>query len=167
MACDWRALGKSLGGWASQGFKVEAGVPALLALTYMSEPWAEEALRRVETDARIAKALSGIQLSILTIITEAPEDTYGFLYVRFDGHGLADYRVGGDYQTVTDNIETPTFVVSGAYDVFRDIQLGHYSERKALLTGKLHLTGSMIKALRHMRALESITKVLQEIPVAE
>ncbi len=157
---------KRLGGWADQAFKVDAPVAGLLAFTYMSEPWAEEALRRVETDPRIAKALQGIQLSILTIITDGPADTYGFLYVRFDGKGLADYRVGGDYQAVTEGIDNPTFVVSGKYDVFQDIQLGTFSERKALLTGKLHLTGSMIKALRHMRALESITKVLQEIPVA-
>ena len=150
----------------NRDFKPGTRLAPLLAFTYMSEPWAEEALRRVETDERIAKALKGIELSILTIITGSPEDTYGFLYVRFDGAGLADYRVGKDYETVADGIPTPTFVVSGKYEVFKEIQLGAMSERKALLKGKLHLTGSMVKALRHMRALETVTKTLQEIPVA-
>lgn len=132
----------------------------------MSQAWAEEALRRVETDPDIAKAVQGLKLSILTILTDCPPETYGFLYVRFDGSGLADYRVGRDYETVADGIEAPTFSVSGKYDVFQGIQMGHTTERKALLTGKIHLTGSMVKALRHMRALEAVTKSLQQIPVA-
>ena len=131
----------------------------------MSKDWAEEALQRVESDPRIAKVLRGLDLSILTIITGGPEETYGFLYVKFDGNGLAEYRVGHEYKAVADGIPTPTFVVSGKYEVFNGIQLGHINERRALLTGKLHLTGSMIKALRHMRALETVTKVLQEVPV--
>ncbi len=131
----------------------------------MSQEWAEEALRRVESDDRVSKALKGIQLSILTIITEGPKDTYGFLYVQFDGTGLSEYRVGHEYAAVADGIPEPTFVVSGKYNVFQSIQLGELGEKKALLTGKLHLTGSMMKALRHMRAMEAITKVLQEIPV--
>ncbi len=133
----------------------------------MSQDWAEEALQRVESDPRIAQALKGISVSILTIITEGPKDTYGFLYVHFDGQGLAEYRVGYEYEAVAKGIDTPTFVVSGKYDVFNDIQLGKLSERRALIAGKLHLTGSMLKALRHMRALETVTKVLQEIPVEE
>lgn len=131
----------------------------------MSQEWAEEALQRVESDPRIGKALKGIDLSVLTIITEGPEDTYGFLYVQFDGRGLAEYRVGYEYDAVAKGIPTPTFVVSGKYDVFNAIQLGEMSERRALLAGKLHLTGSMLKALRHMKALETVTKVLQEVPV--
>lgn len=131
----------------------------------MSKEWAEEALQRVESDPRIAKALKGIELSVLTIITDGPKDTYGFLYVQFDGNGLAEYRVGYEYEAVAKGIAAPTFVASGKYDVFNRIQLGELSERRALLSGKLHLTGSMIKALRHMRALETVTKVLQEVPV--
>lgn len=134
-----------------------------LALQYLTEAWAEEALRRVESDERIRKAVRGIDISLLTIVLHAPKGAYGFLYTAFDGTGLKDYRVGRDYQAVADGVPPPTFVVSGEYEVFAAIQRKELSERKALLSGKLHLTGSMLKALRHMRALEAITKVLQDI----
>ncbi len=117
----------------------------------------------MESDERILKAVHGIEVSILTIVLHPPEDAYGFVYASFDGAGLHDYRVGKDYAAVTTGMPAPTFVVSGEYEVFSAIQRGEMTERKALLRGKLHLTGSMLKALRHMRALETITQVLREI----
>ncbi|HLF16413.1 MAG TPA: SCP2 sterol-binding domain-containing protein [Candidatus Thermoplasmatota archaeon] len=135
-----------------------------MAIQYLSEAWAEQALRRVETDARIRKALAGIELSLLVIVLHPPKACYGFLYTAFDRRGLSDYRVGYDYHAVAKGLAPPTFVVSGHYDVFAAIQRRELSERRALVMGKLHLTGSMVKALRHMRALETITEVLTAIP---
>lgn len=133
-------------------------------LQYLSQEWAEEALRLVETDQGIRKALDGLDLSLLTIILNAPKGCYGFLYAAFDEGGLADYRVGHDFHAVGKGLPEPTFVVSGDYKVFAAVQRGELSERRALLSGKLHLTGSMVKALRHMRALEAITAVFAAIP---
>ncbi len=134
-----------------------------LALQYLTEPWAEEALAAVESDEAVAKAVKGLKLSILTIVLQAPPDRYGFVYAAFDGRGLSEYRVGYDYDSVTNNIEEPTFVVSGPYEVFAQIQRGDLTERRALLTGKLHLTGSLIKALRHMSAMETITRAINKV----
>jgi hypothetical protein len=150
--------------WTIQALKQATALAAPLPLQYLTEPWAEEALKRVESDDRIHKAIKGIEVSVLTIVLHPPKGSYGFVYTAFDGTGLKEYRVGLDYAAVADGIPPPTFVISGEYEVFAAVQRGEMTERKALLTGKLHLTGSMIKALRHMRALESITKVLQEIP---
>ena len=136
----------------------------LLAIAYLSEAWAEQALRLVEGDPRVKKALDGVELSLLTIILHPPKGRYGFIYTAFDEGGLVAYRVGHDFTTVTKDIPEPTFVVSGEYTVFASIQRGELSERKALLSRKLHLTGSMVKAVRHMRALETFTQVLQSIP---
>lgn len=136
-----------------------------MPVRYLTEPWAQEALKRVETDPRIQDAVSGLRISILTIVLRAPANAYGFLYVAFDEHGLSEYRVGHDYHVVAAGIPKPTFVVSGDYEVFTAVQRGELSEKRALLTGKLHLTGSLIKALRYMNALEAVTEVLREIPV--
>jgi hypothetical protein len=134
-----------------------------LVLRYLSESWAEQALQQVESDERVLAATRGLQLSLLAIILNAPKDAYGFLYVAFDGEGLQDYRVGHDYGAVTTGMPNPTFVVSGDYAVFAAIQRGEITERRAILTGKLHLTGSLVKALRHMRALETVTASLRTI----
>jgi putative sterol carrier protein len=104
-----------------------------LVLRYLSESWAEQALQQVESDERVLAATRGLQLSLLAIILNAPKDAYGFLYVAFD------------------------------YAVFAAIQRGEITERRAILTGKLHLTGSLVKALRHMRALETVTASLRTI----
>lgn len=132
------------------------------ALRYLSEAWAEEALARVEDDERVLAATRGLDVGLLTIILRPPPGTYGFMYVAFDGGGLCDYRVGHDYAAVAKGI-APTFVVSGTYDVFASVQRGDLSERKAILTGRLHLTGSVLKALRYMGTLEAISAVLREI----
>ena len=135
-----------------------------LQVQYLSPAWAEEALRLVETDARISRELKGTAVSLLTIITRPPKGCYGFLYAAFDADGLKDYRVGFDFASVARGLGEPDFTISGDYSVFAAIQRGEMTERKALLSGKLHLTGGMLNALRHMRQLEAITAVLTSIP---
>lgn len=131
---------------------------------YLSPAWAEKALRLVETDPRIERALGGLEVSLLTIILHPPKGCYGFLYAAFDEDGLKDYRVGVDFASVAKGLPEPTFTISGEYPVFAAIQRGELTERKALLSGRLHLTGGMFKALKHMRQLEAITAVLTSIP---
>ena len=137
-----------------------------MPLQYLSPAWGEEALRLVETDARIRRALGGVEVSLLTIVTGPPKGCYGFLYAAFDADGLKDYRVGFDFASVVRGLGEPTFTISGDYATFAAIQRGEMSERKALLSGRLHLTGGMLNALRHMRELEAITGVLTSIPCA-
>lgn len=134
-----------------------------MQVQYLSPAWAEQALRLVETDPRLERALQGFELSILTIILHPPKGCYGFLFAAFDEDGLKDYRVGFDFASVVRGLPEPTFTVSGEYPVFAAIQRGEISERRALLSGKLHLTGGMVKALRHMRTLEAFTQVMSSI----
>jgi hypothetical protein len=131
---------------------------------YLSPAWAEKALRLVETDPRIERALGGLEVSLLTIILHPPKGCYGFLYAAFDEDGLKDYRVGLDFASVAKGLPEPTFTISGEYPVFASIQRGEMTERKALLSGRLHLTGGMFRALKHIRQLEAITAVLGSIP---
>ncbi len=129
----------------------------------MTEEWAALALEAVESDAEVAAAVKGLDLSILAIVLQAPEGCYGFVFVRFEDGSLSEYRVGHDYEAVTKGLGTPTFVVSGLYDVFAAVNRGEIGERRAILTGKLHLTGSVWKALKHMHAMEAVTRALNGI----
>ncbi len=129
----------------------------------MTEEWAALALEAVESDEAVAAAVEGLDLSILAIVIGAPPECYGFVFVRFEEGSLSEYRVGHDYEAVTKGLGAPTFVVSGHYDVFASINRGELSERRALLTGKLHLTGSVWKALKHMSAMEAVTRALNTI----
>lgn len=131
-------------------------------LLYLSEEWAEEALRRVEADDRVAKAAKGIDVSLLTLFEDGPDHAYEYLYVHFRDGGLEEYKLGHDAGELEGR--KPTFTVRGPYENFADVQNGLITERRALLSGKLHLSGSMFKAMKHMRALETITGSLREIP---
>ena len=84
-----------------------------MQVQYLSPAWAEKALRLVETDPRLERALQGFELSILTIILHPPKGCYGFLYAAFDADGLKDYRVGFDFASVVRGLPEPTFTVSG------------------------------------------------------
>lgn len=134
-----------------------------MAVRYLSEEWAQQALALVEADPRVAEATKGLRMSVLSIILHPPPDTYGFIYVAFDGDGLSEYRVGHDYHVVTEGIGDPTFVVSGDYEVFAQVQRGLLTERRAIMSGRLHLTGSFLKALRHRGALETLGAVLRDV----
>ncbi len=160
-----QGLGKRLGSEpsASGSLETEAAIAGLLPVRYMSEEWATLALEAVESDPEVAKAVEGLDLSILAIVIGAPEDCYGFVFVRFEEGSLSEYRVGHDYEAVTKGLEAPTFVVSGHYDVFSAVNRGEITERRAILTGKLHLTGSVWKALKHMSAMEAVTRALNGI----
>ncbi len=149
-------------GWCER-FKANYRLGGLLALQYLSQEWAEAVLAKIESDPKITAALDGVKISILAIVLGSPEGRYGFLYVAFDGTGLSEYRVGYDYDAVTKGLESPSFVVSGPYEVFASVVRGEISERKALMTGKLHLTGGLLKALRHMGAMEAVTAVLNSV----
>lgn len=138
--------------------------PQRAEVQYLSQPWAQQVLRVIETDPRIAAALKGLEVSILTIILHPPKGCYGFLYAAFDRNGLADYRTGHDFAAISKGLPEPTFAVSGDYQVFAAVQRGELSERRAILTGQLHLTGSLARALRYMRVLEAITAVTNQIP---
>lgn len=143
--------------------KAPSRLRGALAIRYLTEEWAEKALERIEADEGVAEAVEGLDLSILAIILDRPDGCYGFIFVRFEDGALAEYRVGHDYMAVTHGLGTPTFVVSGRYEVFSQVQKGELTERKAILTGQLHLTGSLWKALRHMSAMEAVTRALNSI----
>ena len=137
---------------------------AAAKVQYLSEPWAQQVLKLVETDPRVKAVLDGLEVSVLTIILHPPKGCYGFLYASFDAGGLADYRTGHDFHAVAKGLPEPTFVISGDYHVFAALQRREITEKRAILTGQLHLTGSMVKALRHIRVIEAITAVTSEIP---
>ncbi|MGB0652787.1 MAG: hypothetical protein ACPGQL_06260 [Thermoplasmatota archaeon] len=134
-----------------------------MAIQYLSDAWGEEARKVMATDPVVQRALGGLDLSLLVIILDVPAGANGFIYAAFEGGELVDEAIGTDYDAITRGRPKPTFVSSGSYDTFVAMQEGRLSERRALLKGELHLTGSMFKALRHMKALETLTAALRRI----
>lgn len=137
--------------------------PASLVVPYLGPAWGKRALEVLRTDARVLAAVQGIEVSILTRITDVPEGRYHWLYAAFDGKGLGDARMGDD-DAELETLPPPTFTITGPYGTFAAIQRGEVTEHRAFLTGRLHVKGNRLKALRHMGSLETVTKALAGIP---
>lgn len=133
-----------------------------MAIQYLSEAWGEAALQRLREDDDVQRALARVDVSLLSIIRDAPEGCFRFIYARFADGVLSDYRVGHDFASVQD-VPKPTFTVSGDYTTFAACQNGDLSEKRAVLTGRLHLTGGLTRALRYWHALEALTECLRAI----
>jgi putative sterol carrier protein len=56
------------------------------------------------------------------------------------------------------------FRVTGPYDLFANLTQGKISSQRALMSGKLKLKGSMVKALKLASVADRINKVLGSIP---
>lgn len=130
---------------------------------YLSREWVDAGRTRVESDPAFRSETEGIQASILCVIQEQPEHADEVLYIDFrDGHILDLYT--GDKATFEARGVKPTFEVHGDYNTFMQIQEGHLSQTTALMRGRLRLKGSLLKAMRYMRALDTITDILRRVP---
>jgi hypothetical protein len=137
---------------------------AALTVPYLGPGWGRKALEVMRTDPRVAEAVDGIALRLLIHIKDPPAGRYQFLYAHFDGKGLADGRMGHDGDGTLETLPSPDLAIEGPYSVFAAVQKGELTERKAILSGQLHVKGSRLLALRYMGALETVTEVLGEIP---
>lgn len=130
---------------------------------YLSRQWVEAGRKTVENDPRFKRHTEGISASILCIIEEQPAHADEVFYIDFaDGHIRELYS--GPRQEFEKRHAAPTFAVYGDYETFREIQTGDLSQSTALMRGRLRLKGSLLKALKYMKALDSVTDILRETP---
>lgn len=136
-----------------------------MTVPYLGPGWGRKAIAAMGQDPRVKAAVKGVKLAVLTRIENPPHGRYNYLYARFDGTTLADGRMGHEEAELElEGLPAPNFTITGPYEVFAAIQRGELTERKAVLSGRLHVKGSRLMALRYMGALEAVTEVLSEIP---
>lgn len=135
-----------------------------VAVAYLGPEWGKRALRVIRSDPRVQQAVRSLELTVLTVIDDPPKGRYGYFYAAFAGKGLAAGEVGHMDDGKLAALAPPDFTIRGPYEVFAAIQRGEITERIAVLSGRLHVEGSRIAALRHMGALETVTAALAEIP---
>lgn len=121
-------------------------------------------MARIASDPRVKDALAGVHSSILVHFRNTPAERYQYLYARFEDGQVLDGTLGLDGDGKLAALPEPEFTIEGDYTVFASIQRGEISDRRALLSGKLHLHGPRLKALRLMDAFQGLTDVLAEIP---
>jgi putative sterol carrier protein len=124
---------------------------------YLSPEWTEEALRRLREQLTPDK-MKHITSSMLTLNTNCPDGKDRAVYYRVvDG-------VVEELSICEGELPKAEFVITGEYATFASISRAELKARSALMSGKLALTGNLVKALRLAPVVDRLNAVLATIP---
>ena len=129
----------------------------MTALKYLSPEWTMEAQQRLRSqlDPETMKHLTS---SMLTVYHACPDGQDRALYYKIEDGVFTDISVRQE------PFPEAEFIISGDYETFSKISRAELGSRSALMTGKLRLTGNMVKALSLASIVDRFNKVLSEIP---
>ncbi len=129
----------------------------MTAIKYLSPEWTAEAQQRLRSqlDPETMKHLTS---SMLTVYHHCPDGQDRALYYKIEDGIFTDISVRQE------PFPEAEFIISGDYETFAKISRAELGSRSALMTGKLRLTGNMVKALSLASIVDRFNKVLSEIP---
>lgn len=128
-----------------------------MSFRYLSPEWTQEAHRRLKEELTPEK-MKFVTSSMVTLYTNCPDGHDRALYYRFVD-GMID-----EVSVQTGVLPEAEFRISGDYETFAKISRAELGSRSALMTGKLRLTGNMVKALGLSAVVDRMNKVLATIP---
>lgn len=126
------------------------------ALKYLSSEWTAEAEKRLRSQLT-PESLKNMTSSMLTVYHNCPDGQERALYYKIEGGVFTDISVRQDPMPEAE------FIISGDYDTFAKISRAELGSRSALMSGKLRLTGNMVKALSLASIVDRFNKILSEI----
>ena len=124
---------------------------------YLSPEWTKEAHRRLREELT-AEKMKFVTSSMVTHYKHCPDGKDRSLYYKFVKGVIEELSL------LEGKPPKAEFVISGDYDVFASISRAELGARSALMTGKLRLKGSMVKALGLSAVVDRMNKVLATIP---
>ena len=126
------------------------------ALKYLSSEWTAEAEKRLRSQLT-PESMKNMTSSMLTVYHNCPDGQERALYYKIENGIFTDISVR---QAPLPEAE---FIISGDYDTFAKISRAELGSRSALMSGKLRLTGNMVKALSLASIVDRFNKILSEI----
>lgn len=126
------------------------------ALKYLSSEWTAEAEKRLRSQLT-PESLKNMTSSMLTVYHNCPDGQERALYYKIEGGVFTDISVRQDPMPEAE------FIISGDYETFAKISRAELGSRSALMSGKLRLTGNMVKALSLASIVDRFNKILSEI----
>ncbi len=126
------------------------------ALKYLSSEWTAEAEKRLRSQLS-PESMKNMTSSMLTVYHNCPDGQERALYYKIENGIFTDISVR---QAPLPEAE---FIISGDYDTFAKISRAELGSRSALMSGKLRLTGNMVKALSLASIVDRFNKILSEI----
>jgi len=129
----------------------------MTVVKYLSPEWTAEAEKRLRSQLT-PESMKNMTSSMLTVYHHCPDGQDRALYYKLEDGVFTDISVRQDPMPKAE------FVISGDYDTFAKISRAELGSRSALMTGKLRLSGNMVKALSLASIVDRFNKILSEIP---
>jgi putative sterol carrier protein len=129
----------------------------MTALKYLSPEWTMEAQQRLRSQLT-PETMKNLTSSMLTVYHHCPDGQDRALYYKIENGIFTDISVRQEPYPEAE------FIISGDYETFAKISRAELGSRSALMSGKLRLTGNMVKALSLASIVDRFNKVLSEIP---
>jgi putative sterol carrier protein len=124
---------------------------------YLSPEWTDEAYRRLRQELT-AEKMKYVTSSMVTHYKHCPDGKDRSLYYKFVKGVIEELSL------LEGKPPKAEFIIGGNYEVFASISRAELGARSALMTGKLHLKGNMVKALGLSAIVDRMNKVLASIP---
>ncbi len=125
--------------------------------TYLSQEWAAEATRRLQ-ETLTPEKMKYLTSSMLNIYTHCPDGKDRAVYYSIQNGVVEQVSMcDGDPPEVE-------FTVICDYQTLADISQAKLKARSALMSGKMHLKGNFITALRLAPVVDRLNQVLSTIP---
>jgi putative sterol carrier protein len=124
---------------------------------YLSPEWRDEAERTLRRELSPEK-MNHATSSMSDIFHNCPDGKERFLFFDFVDGNLTILLCGEG------NAPDAEFKISGDYETFAKISQAEMGAQAALMSGKLKLKGSMVKALKLASVCDRLNKVLSIIP---
>lgn len=126
-------------------------------VAYLSPGWTAEALSRLR-EQLAPDRMKHITSSMLTVYKNCPDGKdRAVFYSVIDG-------VVEDVSVREIGEAKAEFTISGDYETFARISQAELKARSALMSGRLTLTGNLVKALRLAPLVDRLNEVLATIP---
>lgn len=125
-------------------------------LKYLSPEWTAEAEKRLRSQLT-PESMKNMTSSMLTVYKDCPDGQERALYYKIENGVFTDISVRQE------PLPEAEFIISGDYDTFAKISRAELGSRSALMSGKLRLTGNMVKALSLASIVDRFNKILSEI----
>lgn len=126
------------------------------ALKYLSPEWTAEAEKRLRSQLT-PESMKNLTSSMLTVYKNCPDGQERALYYKIENGVFTDISVRQE------PLPEAEFIISGDYETFAKISRAELGSRSALMSGKLRLTGNMVKALSLASIVDRFNKILSEI----
>lgn len=126
-------------------------------MKYLSPEWTAEAAKRLREQLSAAD-MKFLTSSMLTLYHHCPDGVDHALYLKLEKGLFVEIAV------CESPLPPAEFVISGDYTTIARITRAQLASRTALLSGKLRLSGNMIKALSLTPLVDRFNSILAEIP---